>query len=175
MYVQIAVKKIEKIVEELVASGIGRNASRNQPNFDFESLESPIWVKSAKQAEKLQESDELGDFLLCLRPDGVFDDNSTRQEFGRALNDVAEQVKTICEIRLSELSIPGFKNEPVGFQPPYATQTLEFIIISLAQELYANMNYGLTHPLPCHDLIKVYQEGHIVCGYDSSNAAVVLY
>lgn len=96
---------------------------KGQPNFHFKTLDNPIWAKSAKQAEQLQESDDLGDFLLYFRPDGVFDDNNARQSFGRALNDVAAEVKPICEARLSELSIPGFKNEPVVFQPTYATQT----------------------------------------------------
>ncbi|MBK4217699.1 hypothetical protein JJJ17_17340 [Paracoccus caeni] len=172
---QIVVEEVRKTIEHLVRSEVGRNVGEGQPELNLQSFVAPIWAETAAKAEHLQEADELSDFLLYLRPEAEFDDPELRAQFSREMNEIAKLVKPICEEKLSGIEIPGFENEAVGFQPPYAVQTLEFVIISLAQELFAQKKYGLIDPLPCQDLLKVYQHGHILCGYDTADSAIILY
>lgn len=172
---QVVIDNIKNIIDGLIASGIGRNNGQGQPDFDMESIEKIKWATSKSQAEKFQKSDEFSDFLLYLRPEAEFEDVDLRKKFDSAMNEIAQMVKPICEDKLSGLIVPGITNEPIGFSAPYVIQTIEFLLISLAQEILAEAEFGLVGPLPCKDLLEVYKAGHIVCGYDSENYAIVLY
>lgn len=165
-------------VRELIASGLGRKAGskERQLSLPMKSLPAFTWAVDRQQAEQLQAQDELADFLLFLRPDGDFADRDTKRKFDHDMNEVALRVRAPIVEMTDDLRVLGISNERVGLGASDAIETFRAVAISGAQERVAEQNYGLVDPLPCRDLLTVYKDGHLLCGYlPEGEGEIVLY
>lgn len=154
-------------IRDLISLGLGRKAGSTDRHLSapMESLPHIIWAESRRQAEQLQEQDELSDFLLFLRPDGEFATRDAKRNFDQTMNEVAARVRPAIVEMTSDLQVLGITNEPVGLGASDAIETFRAVAISGAQERVAELDFGLLDPLPCRDLLTIYRNGHILCGY----------
>lgn len=166
-----------EVLSEIVALGIGRSIGTHDSRLEIlVSLPKVVWAIDRQEAEELQTQEELGDFLLFLRPDGEFADPATKRSFDQDMNEVASRVRVAITEMTRDIQVSGFTNEPVGLGDSDVIVTFRAVAISGAQERVAEANYGLIDPLPCRDLLSVYRAGHILCGYlPEEEGQIVLY